>query len=181
MSAASMNAISVSDGVNDSPQTVKEGPRERRPRSGTPLWQPTGGEEEAVLSHARSILEWSNRDFGARFDVDRSLKDMLRYPFEHVRGAVSNVLLKKSRGYGFKNPGAVLWEGITLEGYKLDEFSVARFSEVLARIPSQASTRSVMPAFPSPPARPTFDDERRRRLLLQTGSARPASPGTCGR
>jgi hypothetical protein len=101
-----------------------------------------------------------------------------------VRGAVSNVLLKKARGYRFQNPGAVLWDGISLEGYKLDEFSVARFDEVLARISADAAfafgsprriptggTEPKTKASPPQTVRslppPSFESERKRRLLLQ--------------
>jgi hypothetical protein len=82
----------------------------------------------------RSVLEWANREHRARFDVERSAKDTLRYPYETVRGAVANVLLKRARGYRFTNAGAVLWDGITLEGYKLEEFAAGPFDEVLARV-----------------------------------------------
>ncbi|HZV03061.1 MAG TPA: hypothetical protein VFF73_40515 [Planctomycetota bacterium] len=158
---------SMNDGVND--RAPSSSGKERRPRAATALWQPRGAEEESVLAHARTILEWSNRDFHAHFEVERSLRDMLRYPFEQVRGAVSNVLLKKSRGYLFKkNPGAVLWEGITLEGYKLEEYSVARFSEVLSRLSGTpcAPLRGAPPPSPAPP-RFAFSEERKRRALLQ--------------
>jgi hypothetical protein len=166
--SASVNAP-VSDGVNEPPPTPSS-VKERRPRAATPLWQPRAAEEESVLAHARSILEWSNKDFHAHFEVERSLRDMLRYPFEQVRGAVSNVLLKMSRGYQFKkNPGAVLWEGITLEGYKLEEFSAARFSEVLTRLSGTqcAHLRGAPPPPPAPP-RFAFSEERKRRALLQS-------------
>jgi hypothetical protein len=164
----------LSETVNGAPKEPPPGTtppqiqKGRRSRSSTPLWTVETKEEEAVFSHARSILEWANRDFGARFDLERSSKDMLRYPFESVRGAVSNVLLKKSRGYRFQNPGAVLWDGISLEGYKLDEFSVARFDEVLARLPAEPKT-TLPPktARPSSPPPPSFESERKRRLLLQ--------------
>jgi hypothetical protein len=134
------------------------------------------GEEAQVLAHVRSILAWANRDHGATFDIERSAKDTLRYPFERVRSAVANVLLKRARGYPFVNPGAVLWDGITLEGYKLDEFSVACLDEVLARVgrshpggtPEKAPERATGGSAAAPGAIvPRFEPERRRRELLQ--------------
>lgn len=151
--------------------------KERRVRASVPLWTGESGEEAKVFTHVRSILEWANREHRASFDVERSAKDTLRYPFERVRAAVANVLLKRARGYRFANAGAVLWEGITLEGYKLDEFSVACFDEVLARL---ARGRSGDPHRGAPSGRPAslprtaalpsplpFQSERQRRFLLQ--------------
>jgi hypothetical protein len=152
---------------------VKDAPTEkmamkRRPRAPGPLWSKEKNEEnQAVFAQVEKILEESNRSFGASFDVSRSARDTLRYPFEHVRGAVANVLLKKARGYGFTNPGAVLWEGITLEGYKLEELSVGPFEDVLARVEKSSPSPPALPKTP-PPSRPlAFEPERKRRLLLQ--------------
>ncbi len=153
--------------------------RSRRPRAPEPLWSGESGEEARVLAYVREILGWANREHRGTFDVERSAKDTLRYPFEQVRGAVSNVLLKKARGYRFANPGAVLWDGITLEGYKLDEFSAACLDEVLARLDApRPDTRPDSPAprvrstVPNRPVLPdpvlaSFSSERRRRSLLQ--------------
>jgi len=155
--------------LKDLPKTPPlETPPKRRPRSPSPLWSEKAGEEQAVLTHVREILAWANRDFGATFDRERSSQDTLRYPFEHVRSAVSNVLLKKARGYRFTNPGAVLWDAITLEGYKLEEFSVGPFEEVLDRI-GKSSGSAPCPKRPSrAPDLPRFEPERKRRQLLQT-------------
>ncbi len=140
----------------------------RRPRAPGPLWVRERNEEtEAVFAHVERILEESNRSFGASFDVARSTRDTLRYPFEHVRGAVANVLLKKAQGYSFTNPGAVLWDGITLEGYKLAEFAVGPFQEVLARVGKSPPPPPPSPKSPPPPRALAFEPERKRRLVLQ--------------
>jgi hypothetical protein len=146
--------------------------RDRRPRSPTPLWSGEKGEEAQVLSQVRSILTWANREHRASFPVEKSAQDTLLYPFERVRAAVANVLLKRARGYRFENAGAVLWDGITLEGYKLDEFSVASFEEVLARLGRTSAPSERKAPFPPPQPRPAearleFEPERRRRELLQ--------------
>src|SRR5262249_47322461 len=140
----------------------------RIPRSPTPLWSSEGEEERAVLEKVREVLAWANRDFHASFDLERSTKDTLLYPFERVRAAVANVLLKRARGHRLANPGAVLWDGITLLGYKLDEFSVGPLDEVLSRLRGGPSSSTPAPPPPArlPPA-PPRDSERRRRLLLQ--------------
>jgi hypothetical protein len=155
-------------------QTVKDvtprDSRERRwPRAEKPLWLPVSPEEQVVCTHAREILSWSNEAFGARFDLERSAKDTLLYPFERVRGAVANVLLKKARNYRFGNPGAVLWDGITLEGYKLEEFSVGPFSEVLERVGKKAppAVNSRLPERSTSSRQAPFEPERQRQLLLQ--------------
>jgi hypothetical protein len=120
----------------------------------------------------RSILDGANREFGAHFDVERSARDTLRYRYEDVRAAVANVLLKRTRGYRFENPGAVLWDGITLEGYRLEEFSVARFEEVLRLCEPSVDKPPPVPipgggggAVKAQPATThgTFAAERRRR------------------
>ncbi len=157
--------------VNAPGETLKTGPAGqaplRRKRAPSPLWSKEGEEEKLVFLKAREILEWANQEHKASFPVARSLEDMLLYPFENVRAAVANVVLKRARGYRFQNPGAVLWDAITLEGYKLDEFSVGPFEEVLARAQAPA------PAKPAPvPPRSSevlqrFEPERRRRELLQ--------------
>jgi hypothetical protein len=160
---------------NASGQTVKEGvprePREqRRRRAESPVWSPVSTEEKAVFTHAREILSWANQAFGARFDLERSTKDTLLYPFEYVRGAVANVLLKKARGYRFTNPGAVLWDSITLEGYKLDEFSVGPFADVLERVerrPKPLPSPTRVPTEPATSSQNGFELERKRGLLLQ--------------
>ena len=140
----------------------------RRPRAANPLWERERNEEtRSVFCHVEKILEESNRSFGASFEVARSARDTLRYPFEHVRSAVATVLLKKARGYSFTNPGAVLWEAITLEGYKLEEFSVAPFEEVLERIRKISPPPPPSPRNPPPPRPLAFEPERKRRLLLQ--------------
>lgn len=150
-----------------------EGDRERRPRAPRPLWsgESDGAEARAVLEQVRSVLEWSNREFGATFPVDRSVRDVQRYPYATVRAAVSNVLLKKARGYSFSNPGAVLWDGITLKSYRYDEFSVARLEEVLRLCAEREAARPPEPAPPPPveprPRAPSFAAERRRREVLR--------------
>lgn len=152
----------------DTPSHVRE---RRWPRAGTQLWSPVSTEERAVFVQVREILAWANQAFGARFDLERSSKDALLYPFERVRGAVANVLLKKARGYRFGNPGAVLWDGITLEGYKLEEFSVGPFTEVLERIGKKPLTPLGLPGTavkPLPSSHASDELERRRGLLLQT-------------
>ncbi|MEZ0227376.1 MAG: hypothetical protein ACAI25_02045 [Planctomycetota bacterium] len=144
-------------------------------RAASPLWSGERGEEAQVLAHARSILEWANREHGARFDIAKVSRDTLLYPFERVRSAVANVLLKKARGYAIKNAGAVLWDGITLEGYKFEEFSVACFDEVLARLgrcrpgePPDSRAARVVATLPAPPSPArAFEPERQRRALLQ--------------
>jgi hypothetical protein len=150
--------------------------RRKRPRSAEPLWAAEDSEARLVAEKVRAILTWANQDFGASFDIDRSSRDTFRYPFLVVRAAVANVLLKRARGYRFENPGAVLWEAITLEGYKLDEFSVARFDEVLARCGEARPMEEVRaPPAPPPPSPPspqkenaaTFERERKRREELQ--------------
>jgi hypothetical protein len=137
----------------------------RRVRAPEPLWAPGEDSEYArVLEHVRSILAWANEEHGADFDVERSSGDVRRYPFETVRAAVANVLLKRARGYRFVNPGAVLWDGITLEGYKLDEFSVARLDEVLAACRARAPAAPVSRPVHAPTAPvPDFSTERRQR------------------
>jgi hypothetical protein len=164
----------------EGPLGARETVKERRPRAPRPLWTGERGEEASVLQHVRSILEWANKEHGATFDIAKSAKDTLRYPYERVRAAVANVLLKRARGYAFGNAGAVLWEGITLEGYKLEEFSVGPFDEVLARAgpdhrgapagrpdhrPPAAAASPPAPSASSAPLR--FEPERQRRALLQ--------------
>jgi hypothetical protein len=106
----------------------------RRPRAAHPVWSPDeGGEKRETFGHVGAILELANHEFGATFDVEHSRRDTLLYPYEVVRGAVANVLLKKARGYRFENPGAVLWDAITLPAYRLEEFAVANLEEVLKR------------------------------------------------
>jgi hypothetical protein len=145
-------------------------PREtaRRVRSPSPLWRGEAGEEAQVLLEVKKILEWANREHGASFPIAKSARDTLLYPFERVRGAVANVLLKRARGYRFENPGAVLWDGITFEGYKLEEFSVASFAEVLARIrATRPKDETREPPKTPPPQALEFEEERKRRSTLQ--------------
>jgi hypothetical protein len=142
--------------------------RTKRPRAARPLWGGTQGEEAQVFTHVRAILEWANRDFGASFDIERSAKDTLRYPYEDVRAAVANVLLKRARGYSFGNPGGVLWDAITLVGYRLEEFAVARFEEVLRRCEHAlpAATKKAS-AEPKAGVMVVFANERRRREAVK--------------
>jgi hypothetical protein len=161
------------------PETVMGPPRPggtkaRRPRASAPLWSGASGEEASVLAHVRSILEWANREHGARFEVKKSSQDTLLYPFECVRSAVANVLLKRARGYRFENPGAVLWDGITLEGYKLDEFSVASLEEIEARLERAPSPKKKPGALGAEMALKAkertplvFEPEKEKRALLQ--------------
>jgi hypothetical protein len=163
--------------VKTSAQTVNEGAsrgaKERRcPRAEKPLWSPASSEEQAVFARIQEILTCANQSFGAKFDVERSSKDALLYPFERVRGAVANVLLKRARGYRFTNPGAVLWDGMTLEGYKLEEFSAGPFSEVIERIernpPPTASPSRRTPEQRHASRPISHEVERDRGLYLQS-------------
>jgi hypothetical protein len=152
--------------LNDSSRAVRAERERRRTRATHPLWSPDEEpEKRETFSHAGTILELANREFGASFDVERSRRDTLLYPYEVVRGAVANVLLKKARGYRFENPGAVLWDAITVPGYRLEEFAVANLEEVLKRCagicPPPAPVNEPEPE-PPPVERPSLDPERRR-------------------
>jgi hypothetical protein len=153
-------------------ETLKPPRGKKRSRAAQPLWAPgEGAETSEVFARLTGILTWANAEFGASFPVERSAKDACRYAFPFVRAAVANVLLKRARGYRFENPGAVLWEGITLEGYRLEEFSVGPFAAVLERVGEpvpelKRETREALPvAGPSEPS--SFEAERRRRETLQ--------------
>jgi hypothetical protein len=161
--------------VNDGLKTVNEPPRaarstersdRRRARSPHPLWSPDDEpEKRETFAQAGAVLELANREFGARFEVERSRRDTLLYPYEVVRGAVANVLLKKARGYRFENPGAVLWDAITLPGYRLEEFAVANMEEVLKRCAgawAPPAPTPEPPPEPPPSERPAVEPERRR-------------------
>ena len=138
----------------------------RRARAPHPLWSPEDEpEKREVFGHVAAILERANREFGATFDVERSRRDTLLYSYEVVRSAVANVLLKQSRGYRFENPGAVLWDGITLPRYRLEEFAVANLEEVLKRVAGLAPPAASTPAPARPPA---------------TGEAKAPSPERSG-
>lgn len=127
----------------------------RRARAPHPLWSfDDEPEKREVGSEVAAILERANRDFGATFDVERSRRDTLLYPYEVVRGAVANVLLKEARGYRFTNPGAVLWDAITLPSYRLEEFAVANLEEVRERCRGAWADRPAAASPPVPPPSP---------------------------
>ena len=132
-----------------------------------------------------AILERANREFSATFDVERSRRDTLLYPYEVVRSAVANVLLKEARGYRFENPGAVLWDGITLPRYRLEEFAVANLEEVRKRcegtwpvppvvssIPPVVSVRTSAPPDPEL-VRPGESEKRRAQALRELHASLP--------
>ena len=153
-------------------ETLKAPRGKKRPRAPQPLWSPgEGAETGEVFARLTGILAWANAEFGATFPVERSAKDACRYAFPVVRAAVANVLLKRARGYRFENPGAVLWEGITLEGYRLEEFAVGPFAATLERAgePAPALKPQALAALPEtlPPKPSSFEAERRRRETLQ--------------
>ena len=153
-------------------ETLKPARGKKRSRAPQPLWSPgEGAETKEVFARLTAILTWANSEFGASFPVERSAKDACRYAFPFVRAAVANVLLKRARGYRFENPGAVLWEGITLEGYRLEEFSAGPFAEALERAgePVPHLKPQALEALPAaaPPKPSSFEAERRRRETLQ--------------
>jgi hypothetical protein len=153
--------MSTGRGMNEMKNEIKKGVR--RARAPTPLWSPDDGPEaKATFERVRETLLWANSSFKGTFDVERSSRDTQKYPYEVVRAALSNVLLKKARGYPFESPGAVLWEGITLEDYRLDEFSVASLDEVLRRCDEIAPRAP--PAPPPLTKKPLPIDAERHRL-----------------
>lgn len=162
---AESEKLGTAAGASAPPKTVNAAGITRRPRAAEPLWPGDRGEEARTLGHVRAILAWANEGFGASFDVARSARDARRYPYEVVRAAVANVLLKKARGYRFTNPGAVLWDAITLPAYKLEEFAVARLDEVerlCAERPGDPPSAVATPRPPTP-RRPPSEPERARQ------------------
>lgn len=113
-------------------------------------WDPTDSPESRdVFRHVQEIVGWAVEAFGANGDPIAIARWSQRHPYERVRRAVADVLLKRRDGFAFRNPLAILTRAITDPAYKAAEGAAANLREVLEQIEA-GDTETVEPPLEKP-------------------------------